>query len=607
MTIEDLITDPALQTLRYTSEATLAQTLSVLSWVEDHASTPTPSLDLKLGLAQQQKILNAYLAKLRGLHRQAAFGVRATKQETAEARQEVDRLLLQLQNLYYEQRHLMGEIGACEGYDHAYMHLPIRPLDEYLALFPEHADLPEQELMPKRIEYERKEREKMEQERLELVKIKDGLVRENTRKKDELKKIDEKLEAMIDGFKSVEEALQKDLYSTLGNDGFRAVPGQQFAVQEPKYDMMDSEMDPKSITVNTKQLHEVQAPIKQPTTFLDLPFIARQSIYRYLLPAAANTSYTVCYAYDHGWDKRMQWRYGFYSPPPYSTCPVYCNKQCPAILLVSRAIHNECRQVLYNTTQFSFCSAHCLRLFSQGLNKDHVAVVNKLSCNSEDLEWLDEPRDFTFVRGTIVDIRDIICDTYGGMKWEPRVAASKDKSQRGMTFTVSYSKCAEAGAMTPVSIQFEDPRIVHGGVELGTMPDTEDFEQQWDIVCRWLEVDLDTGEGFDQEWEGFRRLAKAVLGVDVGEDTPRHFWEGRISRYQDFRSMLREEYGIRPNCTIGEGLAEVGFTYAPLLKLLDLDYGYSKQDLVEAGRPTESYLSTGPLHHAVQDTNTDGS
>ncbi|KAL2427273.1 hypothetical protein ABEF95_010966 [Exophiala dermatitidis] len=583
MAIEGLITDPALQTLRHTSEATLAQTLSVLSWVEDHASTPTPSLDLKLDLAQQQKILNAYLAKLRGLHRQAAFGVRATKQETAEARQEVDRLLLQLQNLYYEQRHLMGEIGACEGYDHAYMHLPIRSLDEYLALFPEHADLPEQELMPKRIEYERQEREKMEQERLELVKVKDGLVRENTKKKDELKKIDEKLEAMIDGFKSVEEALQKDLN-----------------------DMMDSEVDPKTITVATK-LHEVMAPIKQPTNFLDLPFIARQSIYRYLLPAAANTSYTVCYAYDHGWDKRMKWRYGFDSPPPYSTCPVHCNKQCPAILLVSRAIRNECRQVLYNITQFSFCSDHCLRHFSRALSKDHVAVVNKLSCNSEDLEWLDEPRNFTFVRGTIVEVKDIICDTYGGIKWEPMIAASKEKSQRGMTFTVTYSKCAEADAMTSVSIQFEDPRIVHGGVELGTMPDTEDFEQQWDIVCRWLEVDLETGEGFDQEWEGFRRLAKTVLGVDAGEETPRRFGEARISRYQDFRSMLREEYGIRPNCTIGEGLAELGFTYAPLLKLLDLDYGYTKQDLVEAGRPTESYLSTGPLHHAVQYTNPDGS
>lgn len=91
------------------------------------------------------------------------------------------------------------------------MHLPLQPLEEYLALFPDQADLPEQELMPLRIEHEKQEREKMERERLELVKIKDGLAKENSRKKDELKKVDEKLETMIDGFKSLEEALQKDL------------------------------------------------------------------------------------------------------------------------------------------------------------------------------------------------------------------------------------------------------------------------------------------------------------------------------------------------------------------------------------------------------------
>lgn len=211
MAIEDLITDPNLRPLLQTSQATLAQTLSVLSWLEEHASAITPSLDTKLKLAQQQKILKAYVAKLRGQHRQAAFGARATKQETAEARQEVDRLLLQLQNLYYEQRHLMGEIGACEGYDHAYTHLPLRPLDEYLTQFPDQVELSEEELMPLRIGHEKQEREKMEQERLELVKVKDDLVKENTRKKDELKKMDEKLEAMIDGFKHLEEALQKDL------------------------------------------------------------------------------------------------------------------------------------------------------------------------------------------------------------------------------------------------------------------------------------------------------------------------------------------------------------------------------------------------------------
>jgi len=68
-------------------------------------------------IAKQQKLLGADLAHLRGLHRQAHFAARETKAQTAEARHEVDRLHLQLQNLYYEQRHLEGEIEACEGYE----------------------------------------------------------------------------------------------------------------------------------------------------------------------------------------------------------------------------------------------------------------------------------------------------------------------------------------------------------------------------------------------------------------------------------------------------------------------------------------------------------
>ena len=117
MAIESVISDTSLRPLLQTSRATLAQTLSALSWLEENAATSNPSLDSKLDLAERQKILRAYMSKLRGQHRQSAFGARVTKQETAEARQEVDRLLLQLQNLYYEQRHLMGEIGACEGYE----------------------------------------------------------------------------------------------------------------------------------------------------------------------------------------------------------------------------------------------------------------------------------------------------------------------------------------------------------------------------------------------------------------------------------------------------------------------------------------------------------
>ena len=81
------------------------------------ASQP-PSIDVQLGFSKQQKLLYSYLAELRGLNRNAINGVRNTKQVTAEARQEIDRLHLQLQNLYYEERHLRGEIAACESYEY---------------------------------------------------------------------------------------------------------------------------------------------------------------------------------------------------------------------------------------------------------------------------------------------------------------------------------------------------------------------------------------------------------------------------------------------------------------------------------------------------------
>ena len=71
--------------------------------------------------------------------------------------------------------------------------------------------LSEQEMMPLRIEHEKQEREKLEVQRLELVRAKEALMKENARKKEELRKIDEKIEAALEGFKSIEEGLAKDL------------------------------------------------------------------------------------------------------------------------------------------------------------------------------------------------------------------------------------------------------------------------------------------------------------------------------------------------------------------------------------------------------------
>ena len=78
----------------------------------------TTLTDDEMTYATHQSQLLSTASQLRGLHRRAIMSTRVTKQATTDARSEVDRLHLLLQNLIYEQRHLQGEIAACEGYEY---------------------------------------------------------------------------------------------------------------------------------------------------------------------------------------------------------------------------------------------------------------------------------------------------------------------------------------------------------------------------------------------------------------------------------------------------------------------------------------------------------
>lgn len=119
MAVEDIVTDQALRAALEVSAQTRQQAIDLLDIVSSH--TPTyaapPTHEFQIQISKQQKLLITYLAQLRGLHRDAHVGARETKAQTAEARQEVDKLHLQLQNLYYEQQHLQGEITACDTYE----------------------------------------------------------------------------------------------------------------------------------------------------------------------------------------------------------------------------------------------------------------------------------------------------------------------------------------------------------------------------------------------------------------------------------------------------------------------------------------------------------
>ena len=120
MTADGPVTDPLLVTVLDTSRAAREQAVVLIDRIQealDAAGNGPLPLEAQSEISKQQKLLNTNIAQLRGLHRSAHFKARETKGQTAEARHEVDVLHLQLQNLYYEQRHLEGEIAACESFE----------------------------------------------------------------------------------------------------------------------------------------------------------------------------------------------------------------------------------------------------------------------------------------------------------------------------------------------------------------------------------------------------------------------------------------------------------------------------------------------------------
>ena len=121
MTVEDIVVDTFLRSVLETSTKTREQCIGLLDQASNTSISlrDTPPPDIELDLSREQKLLYSRVAQLRGSNRNAALAIRHTKQVTAEARSEIDRLHLQLQNLYYEQRHLRGEISACESYEYA--------------------------------------------------------------------------------------------------------------------------------------------------------------------------------------------------------------------------------------------------------------------------------------------------------------------------------------------------------------------------------------------------------------------------------------------------------------------------------------------------------
>ncbi|KAH8676707.1 Fms-interacting protein-domain-containing protein [Tricladium varicosporioides] len=208
MAVDEIVTNPSLKMALEISKQTRDQAIQLLELASSQSPSPL-SQEFQLQISKQQKLLLTYLAQLRGYHRDAHVGARETKALTAEARQEVDRLHLQLQNLYYEQRHLQGEIAACESYDHKYQSLPLISVEQFLAENPQHADLDEVALTIARINHEHSERLALEEQRQGLLKKKQSLISDNKKRKEDLANLDKDLEKFIDAAKPIQKTFEK--------------------------------------------------------------------------------------------------------------------------------------------------------------------------------------------------------------------------------------------------------------------------------------------------------------------------------------------------------------------------------------------------------------
>ncbi|KAK9348289.1 Fms-interacting protein-domain-containing protein [Lipomyces starkeyi] len=188
------------------------------------------------------KALIAHSFHLRKMNRLYQVSSKDTKEYIAQKRIEVDRLQLELQNMYYRQRYLRKEIELCNDFPSSHTLIDFVPLEQFYEDNPEFrphggsskpngsgspkepaaADedtdmvedrndgrLDQHKLMMARLEDERTRRLKMEENRKELSQIRSSLVAENKKRKEDLESLDAQLQRFIESATPIQNVFQK--------------------------------------------------------------------------------------------------------------------------------------------------------------------------------------------------------------------------------------------------------------------------------------------------------------------------------------------------------------------------------------------------------------
>ncbi|KAH9482677.1 THO complex subunit 5-like protein [Psilocybe cubensis] len=144
----------------------------------------------------------ALIGRLKSLYRAANTATRCRKEETAEARQEMDQSHLNLQNLLYEKRHLEREIEKCRQFASIYQDIPLYTLEEYNLLAPEQSRTEEiladeHQLMLNRLTFELAERQRLDLKKKELMQQKEELLKESKAKSTTMDSVKAHIETLM--------------------------------------------------------------------------------------------------------------------------------------------------------------------------------------------------------------------------------------------------------------------------------------------------------------------------------------------------------------------------------------------------------------------------
>ncbi|KAG0169707.1 hypothetical protein DFQ30_003300 [Apophysomyces sp. BC1015] len=147
---------------------------------------------------------------MKDLHARAFRNTRDSKQRTSDAKSGMDERQVGLQNVMYEERHLLDEIVRCRDFRSVFQDIDLVPYDEFCLRAPQEYLLNKENphtLMINRLkfEYEERSRLKDQQEKLQAERL--LLIKENRKAQEKLDRFDKLLDDLVQATEPVEKAL----------------------------------------------------------------------------------------------------------------------------------------------------------------------------------------------------------------------------------------------------------------------------------------------------------------------------------------------------------------------------------------------------------------